>query len=1007
MGKQDDQQRNPWEPPLSLPSSRAPRRPGSSADESVTPPRTSQPNPRSGNTPPGGNSGGQFRRPQLPRFGPKSDQQPAIDDSQSFEAQHAPSRSGGRSREPDRSYPEREASAAGSWPAPDEDDADYASQEDEIPAHQRDPWSRTWAEWSSTDLPLEEYEDEGFSGNWNRAAFGVGPDAGTMASVAVQVDPVLRKPDRALKQFFRWANHRFAKSYKPTRKAINALVLMSILGVLFLSGAGAGLAAYSDYAALKGLASDALASINHLGDDLGLSKGGAVQAITTTDQKYFAAQADLTRAQNDFQQLHDRLAHPDFILSTAAKLGTVPKIGNIATIIQSGIVLSNVAIYAMQMLETLLPNIVSLANILNSSPLATSSTTTDNTPLLKPSDLQGLIQGIQTIQPTLLKMIALVEATPPTTLTAGLALAGKGASSNISPFLQLLPNVPNVLKIVTQFLSLKDTPNLLGIGSPSPLGVGYLLMTLDNTEIRPVGGFQGQYAVVSINGGRIGHISLDDVYHALEPVSNKTSTDANYTVYDNLQMNNLEPWYPAQSLGWAMRNSGLSPDFPRDAQFALWYLHNENLCLLHSNYYLDFCTCAAQTISAPQTFSTIKGSEMCFPGGDRLPITNSSGAVTGYTNRIPMAGVITIQETVIAQLLQITGPIKVGCPYNTTVSSSTLQYLIHYYQETTAGRATSATVCPGVQLSDSTKRFTAIITQALQKKVTSLPKTKLLAFAGDLIQDLHNKDIQIYFTDPVKNQLVDEGFDAQYTNLAGIYPEATTAENFLRQYQVSSEIYQGGAHPNQPDDSLALNRADTAGWKMEPYLNVTMTDQIQLNSDLSATHNVGIQYAVNTNVNGLGSVKLTLDQNGNLTADDQQAIYAKIYNAQFAQQYYETWRLYTDPNAVLLGGNSRGGPSPADFTNASGYFSNQFELEWYVGSDNSLQWNTQVTPMPQLTWVTPGVVKNCVYTLHLEPQSGAELVDTITVLAPNGQKILTFNHPLTQNVVLSMKVPGC
>lgn len=913
--------------------------------------------PRRNSSSTGNSSGGQFRRPPV-----KDDPSilPTVNlplPPEPFSARHAPEQ--GRNTSP---------LVAGSQ-----------TEEADSP---RDPWHRHWSEGGSptwADLPVEQEPPDPFQHDaWQRQSFGIGPGKDTLAAINSARLPTLSsaKAEKPVwQQLQRWVGHRFAAKYRPTRRAMNILLLFSILGTLVLTGMGAGLAAYADYTSLKGLATDGVAAFTQLGDDLGLSKGGAVQTIKgSADARYVAAGKDLNRALADFQQIHTRLAHPDAILSLAR---AVPKVRDV---MQSGIALSSVAIDGVTMLQTLLPDLVSLANIINASPIATSSTA-DNTPLLNASDVGAIAQGLQLIQPTLRHMIATIQSTPANVL--GAALSAKQQKDYV-PLLQALPQAPQALSIVSEFLDLPSASKLLGVGDP----VAYLLMTLDNTEIRPIGGFQGQYAVISVNGGRIGHISLEDVYHTLEPIKVSNQFEQTYATYNELSLANQEPWYAgyAGSLGWAMRNSGLSPDFKQSAQYALWYLHNEDICLLHSTDPSQQCNCYRfPTIAFQNSY------EQCIVGGDRIPIVDSSGQITGYDSHTAnMAGVIVMQERVVAQLLSVTGPLRVNCPYYVTVNSGNLQQLIHYYQETTAGRKVGTTAC-GAQLSDSTKRFTALVTQALQAKLKTLPKTQLFAFAGDLVNDLHTKDIQIYFTDPVQNQRVDEGPNA---DISKIYPEEPNAENFLRKYQISSELYQGTT-----DDSLALNRADLAGWKLEPYMHVKLVDTIQLDANQNATHHVQLQYQVNRL-----AVHLQLDANGQPTAQDLQQIYARIFNAGYYASYFEYWRVYANPNAVFQGGahlTSFSGPLQTDVPNRA-YFGGYFNLSWIANQTTHLvDW--KLDPDPALSWQVPQAVNHCTYTLHVQPQSGVDATMAITVTDANGKQLGALNGLLTTNQVLTVK----
>jgi hypothetical protein len=1044
VGTQDEQRKGQFKPMMGLPGNRAARRNDDPAHGEV-PEKDAAPPAR----PPNGKRSGQFRG--LPRLNLRRDRatedelaaQSGADDAgpaddswgDRFAARHAPARSydtpprhRARDKERDdddrargygvrgRGYDDGPHGSRGyhddrgrTYGARDDDewsargraarDDDWDDDDRYARTPKRDPWRRDWVQWTSTDLVVDDIMNYGADdyGLRSRDAWGVEPDPYTMASVALEVGlprpgaapgkasngkhhlNAKGKEKAAVTQFIDWAKQRFDKNMQPTRRAMRVLVALCLLSVVLLTSLGTGLAGLVDYLSIKGLATDAVNSLTHLGDDLGLGKNTAKM---TDAQRDAAARSDINRALYDMQTLHDRLAHPDFILSLAA---SVPKI---APKLQSGLALSNIGIDGAQMLLTLVPTLVSVSKVLTASPISTSSTSADNTPLLQADDLASIASDIQQIQPTLADMIHLIKATPPDILVA--ALSAK-QQSEILPLLQGAQYLPNALNIITQFLNLPDSTaaTLLGITHGQ---VGYLLMTLDNAEIRPVGGFQGQFAVIGVNGGRISHIALQDVYNYLEPVTYTSNTGQGYAVYDTYSLAPVEGWFPAEGkygLGWVMRNSGLSPDFPQSARYALWYLHNENLCVASNSSNQSNGTCAP---CALDNAVGNQGSFYCYAGGDRLPIVDSKGEVKGFSqDRIPMAGVIMIQSRIISQLLEITGPIKVGCPYYREVSASNLQYLIHYYQETYQGRQTSLQHC-SAQVSDATKRFTGLVTQALQAKIKDLPKTELLKFVGDIVQDLHTKDIQIYFTDPTRNQ-VGNGPDAFANgyNPATLYPPEADAEKFLQHYQVSSELYQGGV-----DDELAMNRADVVGWKLEPYVKLKLVDTIQLGSDHSATHTFQAFYTFD-----IPPISIKNSDGSLMTYTQiQNAVYDVVYDAAFGQKYGEHWRIYMNPNAISNGG---GYPVMSDVPNLdeiAGDLTYSFNINY---NTDTIDWIADYSMNPQRSWVVPNVVKqNGVYTIHVQPQSGVNTSADISIILPNGKTCQMMNGALLQNAVLTV-----
>jgi hypothetical protein len=126
--------------------------------------------------------------------------------------------------------------------------------------------------------------------------------------------------------------------------------------------------------------------------------------------------------------------------------------------------------------------------------------------------------------------------------------------STFSKVITLLPEAHHLLDQVN---------NLLPVGIWA-LGIdkqrNFLIQTLDRAELRGSGGFTGQYGVVTINGGRVGPITLQDIawldYCGVGTCSALgKSAPAKWS------------WWPFGNFG--LRDSNLSADFPTDAQEAI------------------------------------------------------------------------------------------------------------------------------------------------------------------------------------------------------------------------------------------------------------------------------------------------------------------------------------------------------------------------------------------------------------------------------------------------------
>jgi len=181
----------------------------------------------------------------------------------------------------------------------------------------------------------------------------------------------------------------------------------------------------------------------------------------------------------------------------------------------------------------------------------------------------------------------------------------------VAEFQAKTPMLREVLAGVNQLLP--SLPALLGIGSPAH----YLVEILDSTELRPGGGFIGNYGIATFSGGRLTEARITDVY----------LLDSSYEVAGH-----HIPYPPAYSwfadyltpYSWTLRDSNLDADFPTAARYG------------ELNYQLE--------------------------GGN-----------------VPVQGVIAITPVLIQHALAISGAINVP-EYHETVTAQNLVSLIHYHQ---------------------------------------------------------------------------------------------------------------------------------------------------------------------------------------------------------------------------------------------------------------------------------------------------------------------------------------
>lgn len=155
-------------------------------------------------------------------------------------------------------------------------------------------------------------------------------------------------------------------------------------------------------------------------------------------------------------------------------------------------------------------------------------------------------------------------------------------------------------------------PLLIGIGAPA----NYLIEVLDPTELRPGGGFIGNYGIATLSGGRLMSARITDVDLLDKPFEFAGHVIPYPSAYK---------WFDLAQNSWSLRDSNLDADFPTSAR-------------------------------------------------------NGEQIYTQEGGKVPVQGVIAITPAFIQRVLAITGPINMLPEYNETVTSQNLIDRIHYYQ---------------------------------------------------------------------------------------------------------------------------------------------------------------------------------------------------------------------------------------------------------------------------------------------------------------------------------------
>jgi hypothetical protein len=263
-------------------------------------------------------------------------------------------------------------------------------------------------------------------------------------------------------------------------------------------------------------------------------------------------------------------------------------------------------------------------------------------------------------------------------------------ASLLATFQGDIPLMQSWLHDIDAFLAV--APSVLGIGSPA----NYLIEVLDSTELRPGGGFIGNYGIATISNGQLTAAHITDV-----DLLDRPFEFAKHTIPYPPQFT----WFSRFIApgGWSLRDSNLSADFPTSARYG------------EANYHLE--------------------------GGN-----------------VPAQGVIAITPAFIEGILKITGPVAVP-EYQEVVTAQNLTEKIHYYQ-LGAGRAREGQALDYVPApnghSSERKQFVELLAEHLFARVHQISHAQTARLVALLATSLRTKDVQVYFNQAAAQKLLQD-----------------------------------------------------------------------------------------------------------------------------------------------------------------------------------------------------------------------------------------------------------
>lgn len=329
---------------------------------------------------------------------------------------------------------------------------------------------------------------------------------------------------------------------RPLRSKQHSIISLVLLGLLFsgiyiptIIACGYGINAYETYIVLH---DEAESGVQHLLNVKTIFTGVKTHPTSFLDvHKLHLAQTEFVAAHEDFQQLQATLDHSDIIQVVTVYL---PQYSAEIATARAG---SQIAIDVSDIGQALTNTALLLAPTL-SGPLLTNA----SEPLITPAMLVLMSITIDEVLPHLRNIQAQTHL---------LSIPALPISADKRDLLvQLMQAIPQVTADLAQLRNLQDTVGwMLGVNEPRT----FLVQTMDRAELRPTGGFTGQYSELKISGGRVAPFSLKDI-------SFVEYVDTSRTL-GQLALPQYRSWWPFAN--WGLRDSNLSADFPTSAQIAI------------------------------------------------------------------------------------------------------------------------------------------------------------------------------------------------------------------------------------------------------------------------------------------------------------------------------------------------------------------------------------------------------------------------------------------------------
>jgi hypothetical protein len=457
------------------------------------------------------------------------------------------------------------------------------------------------------------------------------------------------------------------------------ILLFALLIVILFPSVTAVIEGYNAYV----LYSQVRSALDHLQTAQNLFSGDHGNPARYFDvNKLRQAQVQVAAAHSDFMQLSDEFDHDGSIGLLNDMLPQ--QINTARSLVHIG---ADATAIGQQLIGSAIKLAPSLAPALSHPLEGSDNTSGPLKPYLTPAAFNELFADINFMLPFLHDMTARSQH-----LALDSLPLNARQNQLLTSFLKVLPDLDTTL---TRLSSLKNEVGwLLGIDQPRT----FLVEPMDTAELRATGGFTGQFGDLTLNGGHMAPLKLQNI-GLYEEDHTAEGSPPDYTIYKKV-VGQTAPapyssWWPVANFG--MRDANLSADFPTSAK------------LIMNRYQYEF--------------------------GQQLD------------------GVIIFTPQVIEDVLQATGPIYIA-NYNETITAQNLVDRLHYYQLNNAGIRKEEIIEHVDDGQQARKLFTQRVTHALMATVQHLPLDKLSALVKEIFAAMKTKDLQIYVTNPQVEALI-------------------------------------------------------------------------------------------------------------------------------------------------------------------------------------------------------------------------------------------------------------